>query len=294
MRIDPWKSLRNQIREYDRKGNLVWSLELPDIAHHDVHRLDNGDTLAVHREIVSDKKYDAKIRSDRVLIADKAKDITWSIGLNEVLDVSSCGWKGCTNKYEKKMFRDGLVDWSHVNTIGVIPDNKWYRAGDIRFRPGNIMIMARNLWTAIIVDKETKKTVWTLGGDPSKPFDLNNGIVRGHEAHMIPDGLPGAGNILIFDNGIEGVRPYSIVREVNPITLKTVWSYMDKDSFFSKAGSSVQRLKNGNTLVSQDRKNGRVFEVNSKGDIVWSLNFKSYFPSRAHRYPLTYCSKLVT
>ncbi|MCB0352539.1 MAG: hypothetical protein KDD64_03415, partial [Bdellovibrionales bacterium] len=63
--------------------------------------------------------------------------------------------------------------------------------------------------------------------------------------------------------------------------------------FFSQAGSSAQRLRNGNTLISQDRQDGRVFEVTPSGEIVWDLELK-HFPHRAKRYEPNYCPNLGT
>ncbi|HGJ5863893.1 MAG TPA: hypothetical protein ACHBZ9_16955 [Arsenophonus nasoniae] len=53
---------------------------------------------------------------------------------------------------------------------------------------------------------ETGEIVWRLGpnfpsvnyqGKIPRPIDQ---IIGAHNIHMIPDGLPGAGNLLIFDN----------------------------------------------------------------------------------------------
>jgi hypothetical protein len=107
---------------------------------------------------------------------------------------------------------------------------------------------------------------------------------------MIPKGLPGAGNILVFDNGgaagygspnpgsVNGVgnaiRPNSRVLEFNPVTLELVWQYSaaaageDATSFFSHYISSAQRLPNGNTLINEGA-GGRIFEVTPKYEIVW-------------------------
>ena len=43
---------------------------------------------------------------------------------------------------------------------------------------------------------------------------------------------------------------------------------MPKDDFFSKSRGSVQRLPNGNTLITESDK-GYVFEVTPKKEIVW-------------------------
>jgi outer membrane protein assembly factor BamB len=96
--------------------------------------------------------------------------------------------------------------------------------------------------------------------------------------------LPGAGNLLVFDNGGSSgygfvnpiaqngtgafARAGSRVLEINPVTLELVWSYAAPGQFFSTNISGAQRLPNGNTLVTEGA-GGRVFEVTRDGEIVW-------------------------
>ena len=108
-----------------------------------------------------------------------------------------------------------------------------------------------------------------------------------HNAHWIPPGLPGAGHLLLFNNG--GERPdgsYSSVDElVLPVDLQgryirqsgkaygpeqPVWSYTapTKTDFFSSFISGAQRLSNGNTLICSGA-NGTIFEVTPEKAIVW-------------------------
>ena len=141
----------------------------------------------------------------------------------------------------------------------MIPENNRYLSGDQRFRPGNLILLPRNFWQILIIDKLSAKVVWIYPEGITKLPLKGDRLVRGHEAHMISEGLPGAGNILLFDNGLEGVRDYSIIREIDPISKETVWRYEDRKNFFGNAGGSVQRLTNGNTLISQDRGGGRLF-----------------------------------
>jgi len=102
---------------------------------------------------------------------------------------------------------------------------------------------------------------------------------------MIEKGLPGAGNILLLDNGRNGGQK-SRVLEINPITREIVWSYT-APGFYTASAGSAQRLFNGNTLISEDRK-GHVFEVTASGDVVWE--YQSEFETRrAARYALNYC-----
>jgi hypothetical protein len=108
-----------------------------------------------------------------------------------------------------------------------------------------------------------------------------------HDGHWIPPGLPGAGNILVFNNGIG--RPdgnYSSVDEIVPPVDergryvreagdsfgpdKPTWVYTaaEKTSFYSPNISGAQRLPNGDTLICSGGR-GRIFEIDPHGRIVW-------------------------
>jgi len=92
---------------------------------------------------------------------------------------------------------------------------------------------------------------------------------------------------MVFDNGgpsgygspspiaLEGdgvyARSTSRVLEIDPVTLKLVWSYTSP-TFFATNISGAQRLPNGNTLVTEGP-SGRVFEVVKDGTIVWEYVF---------------------
>jgi hypothetical protein len=117
-----------------------------------------------------------------------------------------------------------VLDWTHINTVRPLPENRWYDGGDARFRPGNVIISPRQLDTIYIIDRESKEIVWSYSGD------YFGGLSGQHEPYMIEKGLPGAGNILIFDNGASpwkdlGHAGASYVLEVNPLTKEVVWVY---------------------------------------------------------------------
>jgi hypothetical protein len=128
----------------------------------------------------------------------------------------------------------------------------------------------------------------------------NKQIGGSHDVHWIKAGLPGEGNIQIFNNGeylfervsqsyIFEVNPYYNSAKVNtgnyvnpPAAGYYTWSYPNKDAmkqnklisnqvvwiynsmndqnFFSTIGGSEQRLPNGNTLICSDSQ-GHLFEV---------------------------------
>jgi len=111
---------------------------------------------------------------------------------------------------------------------------------------------------------------------------------------MIPKGLPGEGDLLVYDNGgfggygdpnpgsVDGtnnaLRDYSRVLQIDPVTLEIKWQYTpveaghnlfsDASKFYSSYISSAQRLPNGNTLITEGS-DGRLLEVTPDHEIVW-------------------------
>ena len=157
-----------------------------------------------------------------------------------------------------------------MNSVQPLPENKWYDGGDERFKPGNILVNARNIDMMYIVDKQTNKVVW------EGTHTYKGGMAHSHEPEMIEKGLPGAGNILIFDNGLfPRNRDHSgqtFIIELDPVTQKIVWKYetdgYSNMKFFSKTMGSQKRLPNGNTFIAEDN-TGRLFQVKPDGEIVW-------------------------
>ena len=217
----------------------------------------------------------------------------------------------------------GYVKTTYCNNINWLGPNKWYDAGDERFHPDNIISDIRNLNVSFIIDHRTGDIVWRLGPDFEADVRLQRigQIVGQHHVHMIPRGLPGEGNILLFDNGgqaglgapspcspdgyYNATRAYSRVLEINPVTLEVVWSFNDKvrnhqnnpestsirNLLFSPYCSGADRLPNGNTLITEYVW-GRVIEVTPEGDIVWEFVNPGGKAFRAHRYPYDWCPRL--
>ncbi|MEO6080600.1 MAG: aryl-sulfate sulfotransferase [Steroidobacteraceae bacterium] len=176
------------------------------------------------------------------------------------------------------------IDWFHTNSATWLGPNKWFDAGDRRFAPDNVIISSRNSGLLVIIGRDGK-IVWRMGPDfRATPELLAIGQISGqHHAHLIPKGLPGESNLLVFDNGgasgygaptpmaPQGMnisaRATSRVMEIDPVTMKRVWMY-NATGFYSTNISGAQRLPNGNTLITEGA-GGRVFEVTTAGKIVW-------------------------
>jgi len=292
---EPWENMREMIREYDWEGELVWEYKASEIVHHDLQRLPNGNTLfllrhiipvdEIDRETLDEKRREADIRSDSVVEIDMDGQIQWEWHLHDAADFNYCGKRSCDYLLRGDDMIREFDNWTHVNSVQLVPENKWYDAGDERFKPGNLIIMPRNWWTVIIVDRDSKKIVWEYQGD------YRGGISGGHEPHMIQKGLPGEGNILIFDNGFQVHRGESFILEINPVSLEREWTYDVGKQFFSRTRGSMQRLPNGNTLISEDN-TGRVFEITPDEEIVWEYKGELE-TSRAGRYDYDYCPQCL-
>jgi hypothetical protein len=107
-----------------------------------------------------------------------------------------------------------------------------------------------------------------------------------HDAHWIPEGLPGAGNVLIFNNGGRPAGNYSSIDEiVLPVDgngryvsspgvpfgpAEPAWSYTSakKTDFFAALMSGAQRLPNGNTLCCTGF-GGAMIEVTPNNEVAW-------------------------
>jgi|SRR5271157_797299 len=210
------------------------------------------------------------------------------------------------------------LDWFHVNCASWLGPNKWYDQGDQGFHPENIVGDSREMGFLYIIDHKTGKIVWMV----KPPFDGEDAKLGNfygpHHTHMIPRGLPGEGNILVFDNG--GVSPffpclsgryYTRVVEIDPVKKEIVWEYSHRTMikgqwwhhghqfFFSPFISLAQRLPNGNTFITEGASN-RLIEVTRQGEIVWEyvLPYRTTedlplaYTYRAYRVPYDYIPQL--
>jgi len=288
---EPWSSLKHFVREYDWDGNLQWEFKAPGAVHHDVQRLPNGNTIFLYRSVLPEEqrallkdpaRRELVNRSDGIMEVTPQKEVVWDWKLHEHFDPNACGSEPCP--FITKRARDGKkeYDWTHSNSVTVIPPNRWFDAGDARFKPGNLMILVRNWSTVYVIERPSGKPVWSYHGT------YKGGLSGGHEAFMITDDLPGAGNILVFDNGRD--KGTSFALEIAPDTKEVVWAYDVGDEFYSGAAGTLQRLPNGNTLISEDVP-GRNFEVTPEGKKVWEVK-NPYRTCRPHRYPYGYCPNL--
>ncbi|MCY3594216.1 MAG: aryl-sulfate sulfotransferase [Bacteroidetes bacterium] len=112
-----------------------------------------------------------------------------------------------------------------------------------------------------------------------------------HSVLWISDGLPGAGNLLVFENGVgQPEGNYSTVHELVLPYMEdsygdaiwyaqdldgsfqdpeTAWQFSAPGEFYSDFVSGQQRLPNGNTLIAEGM-TGRIFELAAgSNQLIW-------------------------
>lgn len=223
---------------------------------------------------------------------------TWLAGDHlEEFGFSEDGWAAL----RETAARDPEDPWGYLemNSAKSLGPNRWYEERlDTAYHPDNVLVSFRKANVIAVIDKSTGKIACKFGpyyDAPAgsqhrritthtvpRPLDQTSGQ---HNPHMIAPGLPGAGNILVFDNqGGAGYPPAAIgiyagsrVLEIDPVAEQIVWQYTAEDSglppwtFFSSFVSNAQRLPNGNTLITEGMQ-GRLFQVTASGDVAWDYH----------------------
>jgi len=321
--------ISRQHHDYQIKGNPA-GYYIPDFKPQDFkqgtililsHYNVKNDKINASDMLVDDVVYEIDLATQKVLWTWKVADHFDELGFDEAAIQALQSHKAPAKQKEA-----GGFDWFHQNCVSYVGPNKWFDQGDKRFHPDNIILDSRGANVLAIVDRETGKIVWRAGpyyregGDKSLQW-----IIGPHHTHIIPKGLPGEGNIMVYDNGcwagygpgndiapdgyLNMRRYYSRVVEFDPTTKQVVWEYspntlkMGWNLFgyreFSPFISAAQRLPNGNTLITEGS-NGRIIEVTKELEVVWEYisPYDLWQPSlknmvyRAYRVPYDWVPQL--
>jgi hypothetical protein len=318
--------MARQHHDYQREGNPV-GYYAPSLDP----KVEGGNTLILgHKDVTDPRISDKPLLDDVIYEVNWDGDIIWEWVCSEhfdEMDFSEAARNAMARNPTMVVGQGQIGDWMHMNSVSTLGPNRMFEEGDQRFHPDNIIWDGRQTNIIAITDKESGKIVWQIGPDYDRDQSLRKmgWIIGQHHAHMIPHGLPGEGNILVFDNGgfagygspnpgaptghNDALRDYSRIIEFDPVTLKVVWQYsyveagflpkMNNSDFYSPLISSAQRLPNGNTLITEGSM-GRIFEVTITHEIVWEyispyygINHNANFVYRAYRVPYDWVPQLV-
>lgn len=316
-----------------QNGEQVWSAR----QHHDWQRpgfaagyyapgtlppVSNTPTLVLtHSNVTNAQIADRKLEDDRLIEVSWDGKVLWDWRASDHADEFGFSPEARSVIRQALGFsrpRDSY-DWLHINAAAYVGPNHWYDEGDTRFAPDNVVLSSRESSFIAIVGR-SGKIVWRMGPDyrESEALRKLGQIIGQHNPHVIPKGLAGAGNLLVFDNGGSSGygfanpaapdgrdslrRGSSRVVEVNPVTFDKVWEYAvagaESYRFYSHYVSGAQRLANGNTMITEGA-DGRIFEVTTGGEIVWEY-VSPYFAQngatnrvyRAYRVPYEWVPQL--
>ncbi len=307
------------VRIYDWEGKLKWDFPYTDTTHtphHDVKMLPNGNVLIT--------AWDIKSRAEAVAAGrDPAKLLQNALWPDHLVEVKPVGPDSGEIVWEWHAWDHLVQDRDSTKPhFGVVADHPelidlnyvvgaamadWMHSNSIAYNAefDQILISVHNFNEIWVIDHSTTKEEaaghtggrYGSGGDILYRWGNPAAFDRGkpadtyfygqHDAQWIGKGLPGAGNILVFNNG--WLRPqgrYSSIEELTPPSdslgrypaipggswgpTDVSWRYTATPpaSFYSATISGVQRLPNGNTLVCNGA-NGIFFEIDDEDRLVW-------------------------
>ena len=314
--------INGSIREYTWDSELVWEVQFVGAESHQHHGIDimpNGNILAILWDYHSLDEALAmgldpglvdniEFQDHPYLLPDRIIEIDRSTGewvwqwdpwdhLIQDLDPDLPNY-GIVSEHPRRIeinyhswflrgeeplqISKGGGDWMHSNSVNYSPELD------------QVVLSVRHFDEFWIIDhRASAEEAAGPAGDLlyrwGNPFAYRQGdqtadrqLFRQHDVHWIDAGLPGEGNILLFNNRnqIYTDEEYSSVIELKlPLQpdgsydweqeSEIVWSYA-ADGFYSRITSGAQRLPNGNTFITEGF-HGRLIEVSPDGETVWEF-----------------------
>ena len=305
------------VAEINRSGSVVWQYRLPGL-HHDFIPMPNGNVLLLG---------EATKTPEEAIKAGADPDFISSVGLeyDYLVEIKPTGpidgevvwewsvWDHLIQDYDRDRDNYGSVAenpgridvnfilYSLYNSMYRNPED-WTHGNAIDYNPvlDQIMLSPRHYGELWVIDHST--TTEEAAGEKGdllyrwgNPRAYRAGTVEDqqlfwvHNTHWVAPGLPGEGNILVFNNGDEFQgfqRWYSSVDEIIPPLIddgaywrepgaafgpaQPVWTYTAENptDIYARINSGAQRLPNGNTLILNGPY-GDAFQVTSDGTTVW-------------------------
>ncbi len=287
------------VEVFNWDGDLVWSYLYSNDqhrAHHDIAIMPNGNVLILAWEFRSGAESLAAGRDP----ANLPSGVLWP---ETVVEVRPTGPTTGDIVWEWRLWDHLIQDFdASKDNFGVVADHPelvdinyendptadWIHANALDYNAelDQIMICANRFFEVWVIDHSTttEEAAGHTGGNSGKGGDLlyrwgnpqaydrggpdDQRFFNQHDAHWIAPGLPGAGNILVFNNGRD--RPagdFSSVEEFAPPLnangdyvmtpgqpfgpADPGWSFTaaNPEAMFASFLSGAQRQPNGNTLM---------------------------------------------
>ena len=304
-----------RFKKIDWDGNVIWDYEMPENIckpHHDIAVLPNGNILVICSEEKTEQEalnagienINGPMRLDMILEIEPVglndMNILWEwhywdhlvqdINMNldnygqinenpQLLDinVSQSGNGG----------ENGIADWNHCNAISYNPILD------------QIVLSSRHMDEFYVIDHSTttEEASSHSGGNYGNGGDFlyrwgnpqnyhrgnaSNQILKSpHGINWIPNGYPGGGNFIIFNNEhsnnssavLEIIPPMNAdgtyeIDAINPFGPSS-YNWIYQSNFYSDKQSGAFRLPNGNTIITSTI-DDFIVEVNEVNNIEWT------------------------
>jgi hypothetical protein len=315
------------VQEVAPNGTVVWQYTYSGStyrSHHDIEPLPNGNVLLIAWELKTSAEaiqaglnHSAQIWPDHIIEVEPtgptSGTIVWAW---HAWDHLIQDWDPSKNNYGVVGQHPELID---INLAGGgMGGGDWMHTNGLSYNPewDQIVFSCHNLNEIYVIDHSTTtaQAASHSGGNSGKGGDIlyrwgnpSNYDAPGsqyfrvvHCAYWVPAGVPGAGNIMAFNNR-EGMGTSIVAELVPPANAQgiytplvpgtaygpaaPVWTYTAA-GFYSSHLGGCERLANGNTFIVESQA-GYMFEVNSGGTTQWSYD-RSDEIARALRYGMNH------
>ena len=328
------------ISKYTWDGELIWNYQVSNQTyqhHHDVEPLPNGNILIIAWE----KKTASEAYAVGRESIDNSLNVMWSEAILELEPVGTGDanivwewhiWDHLIQDVDPDLPNYGVIadhpelqdinygnaggnggpggangDWKHFNAVAYNEDLD------------QIALSSRHHDEIYIIDHSTttEEAAGHTGGNSGmggdflyrwgNPQNYNRGnnsdqiLDDQHGVNWIPQGYPGEGNLILFNNRHSGNNSSAALEFITPINDNgtynisgnnpygpNTYTWIHQGGFHSDVQSGAFRQPNGNTLIS-DANSSYVFEVTYDGEIVWELNAgNNVMIPRAQKYGYDY------
>jgi len=304
-----------RVERYSWEGELIWSMNWADTLqhqHHDIEWMPNGNLL-----ILGWEKHSYAEALEMGKTPNETENDVWCTQITEIQPTGNWDgevvWQWCVWSHLVQDTDESLPNYAEISNEpkrfninysanngvnGLNPD--WMHSNSIAYNESldQIMISAAKFNEIFIVDHSTTTTeamgpagdlMWRYGN----PMVYERGTIEDrtlffqHNAHWIDEGLPGEGNVLVYNNGRNrpGIEASSVeeitlpemangtypIEDAQPFSPETYsWRYPEilDEEFYSSNVSGAERQPNGNTLIANGQ-NGFAFEINPEEEIVF-------------------------
>ena len=292
-----------QIQSINPDNSINWQFKYSTEdynLHHDIERLPNGNIVALLWEKKTNAEAKEKgYKGDSDVFIESIIEINPN---NDQIVWKWSSWNHIIQDFDQTKSNFGsvannpqLVDINY----NVISTGDIMHANAIEYdKKNDLIFVSINFYNEIWVldhSTNTKEATTSTGGNFNKGGNLlyrfgnpsahkasgNKLFDRNHHCNFIDDNLPGAGNLLVFNNGfsdeqstvLELKLPTPSAYDFN-LAPKTEWSFTNPDLFSGKVSGAI-RTKNGNTLITEG--DFGFWEISQNNDIVWQYSKSGFF-----------------